>query len=68
MYVNLSNLNAMLQAHLHSEVSQLQQEKKSLTMERDHLNQTVEVIFEFSVFEVDHFCPKPDHAKQGIHK
>ncbi|XP_062394811.1 asialoglycoprotein receptor 2-like isoform X2 [Sardina pilchardus] len=73
-YVNLSNYNEMLEAryentsaanqHLHSEMSQLQQEKKSLMMERDHLNQTLEVIFQFTVFPVDDYCPITDHAAQ----
>ncbi|XP_062393707.1 C-type lectin domain family 4 member E-like isoform X2 [Sardina pilchardus] len=59
-YENASAANQ----HLHVEMSQLQQEKKSLKMERDHLNQTLEVIFQFSVFPVDDYCPVTDHAAQ----
>ncbi|XP_076136993.1 uncharacterized protein LOC143119398 isoform X4 [Alosa pseudoharengus] len=54
-YVNLSNFNKIVQAHydnasaanqhLHSEMVLLQEEKKTLTKDRDHLNQTLEVIF-----------------------
>ncbi|XP_076136991.1 asialoglycoprotein receptor 2-like isoform X2 [Alosa pseudoharengus] len=73
-YVNLSNFNKIVQAHydnasaanqhLHSEMVLLQEEKKTLTMERDHLNQTLEFIFHFSVFPVDDYCPVTDHSTQ----
>ncbi|XP_062393710.1 asialoglycoprotein receptor 2-like isoform X2 [Sardina pilchardus] len=42
----------------------LQKERNTLMMERDHLNQTLEVIFQFRDFPVDHFCPVSDHVAQ----
>ncbi|XP_042565096.1 uncharacterized protein LOC116222358 [Clupea harengus] len=64
---NLSSSNEMSQAryenasaanqHLLSAMARLQQVKTTLMMERDHLNQTLEVIFQFSDFAVGHFCP-----------
>ncbi|XP_048117895.1 uncharacterized protein LOC125306524 [Alosa alosa] len=75
---NLSNFNKIVQArydnasaanqHLHSEMVLLQEEKKTLTMERDHLNRTLEFIFHFSVFPVDDYCPVTDNSTQGLHQ
>ncbi|XP_041961974.1 asialoglycoprotein receptor 2 isoform X4 [Alosa sapidissima] len=42
----------------------LQKERNTLMMERDHLNQTLEVIFQFNVFPVDDYCPVTDNATQ----
>lgn len=54
--------------HLHSEMAQLQQKKTILMTERDHLNQTLEIIFQFNNFPVDHFCPVTDSLTQGRQK
>ncbi|XP_063054282.1 C-type lectin domain family 4 member A [Engraulis encrasicolus] len=43
---------------------QLQQEKEALKVERDYLNGTLGVIFQFSNFQVDHFCPILDNCTQ----
>ncbi|XP_041961972.1 C-type lectin domain family 4 member A isoform X2 [Alosa sapidissima] len=59
-YENTSAANQ----HLHLEMSQLQQEKKSLMMEWNHLNQTLEVIFHFSDFPVDDYCPIKDNSTE----
>lgn len=43
----------------------LQEENKRLTMEWNNLNQTLEVIFQFSNFPVDQYCPVTDNVTQG---
>ncbi|XP_048117602.1 asialoglycoprotein receptor 2-like isoform X1 [Alosa alosa] len=66
-YANLSNSNGMLQDrydNMSSANLDLQKERNTLMMERDHLNQTLEVIFQFNVFPVDDYCPVTDNATQ----
>ncbi|KAL2084384.1 hypothetical protein ACEWY4_019902 [Coilia grayii] len=49
---------------LHLKMVQLQQEKETLRMERDHLSMTLGVIFQFSDFPVDHYCPISGNSTQ----
>lgn len=64
LYANASAANQ----RLHSELTQLQQKRTMLMMEKDRLNQTLQVIFQFNHFPVDHYCPVTDSLTQGIQK